>query len=457
VRSNQIRWMRVAVALATLAAASAPVHADPERRLLILIDASGSMATSRPDDGNGATRFAAARSFAKARIGFYEKQVDVRDLKVAVYTFQGDDALPILHTDSTVDSGFADRNVARHVIDCLTDAPDSTCSDTPDLGVPFAVGGNTPLARGMCKVVNLFSGFGSTDAKYLQVSSDGEENSSLTDCHGPTGVLNAAGTAYDPADSWQNQVISAFTGTGISAHTDLFEIKNLPMLRQPAPDPEGVVTPEARAFAATPSASTGLTPLEQFFTLLAQVTGGSLTVIHDDEPLPLIGDFNGDRCVDHHDAIPVARGFGPVTPPRDGTFDLNSDHTVDFVDYLIQLSLIDPTCGPDPFVHRDPVVCKGAQRIVIDGQSIEDAGITIDARGSCEITIRNSLIVSGKNAIVVVGSAVVTVDNSVIVGQNAVLVQHGSAVLSAAKSVFHGKLSTQGAFQFIDRGDNVFE
>jgi hypothetical protein len=226
---------------------------------------------------------------------------------------------------------------------------------------------------------------------------------------------------------------------------------------QRTPDPEGILTPEARLLAITPSASTGLNDLEQFFTSLAQLNGGRLTIIHDDQPLPVIGDENGDRCVDHTDAVPVARAFGPIVPPALGTFDLNADGAVDFNDYLFQLSLISGTCGKDPFVSRPPLVCKGSERVVIDGQSIEDPGITIDARGSCEITIKDSLIVSGKNAIKIVGSASIIVDRSTIVGQDAVIVLHGAGVLSAANSVFHGQLDTHGAFQYIDRGGNVFE
>jgi hypothetical protein len=163
------------------------------------------------------------------------------------------------------------------------------------------------------------------------------------------------------------------------------------------------------------------------------------------------------RCVDRSDAILVARAFGPVVPPVDGRFDLDLIRTVDFTDDQIQASRITSTCGPDPYVAREPVVCRGAKRIVIDGQVIASGGLTIDARGACDITIKNSLIVSGQNAITIVGSALITVDNSIIVGQNAVISQHGASVLSAANSVFHGKQELDGPFHLIDRGGNVFE
>jgi len=448
----------ITAALATVMAVSSPVEAAPERKLLVLIDSSGSMAAPRDNtDGKGATRFEAAKTLAVDRIEFYVNQIDPRPLRVAVYTFTGFDAVGVLHTNASVNSGFVDKDSAENAIDCLTGAPAGSCSSTPDGGAPFFVRGATPLARAMCEVVNIFAPFGA-DGKFLQVSSDGEDNSTTSaPCAGPTGIFDAAADTYNPADSWQNQIIATFTNKGISSHADLFEICNLPLRSSAAPDPEGRLTPEARAFAATASATTGLTPLEQFFTLLAQTTGGSLTIVHDDEPLPVIGDADGDRCVDHTDAIPVARAFGPGAPPRDGTFDLNVDGRVDFADYLIQLSLITPNCGKNPYVPRAPVLCKGGSPIVIDSQAIEDGGLTIDARGSCAITIKNSLIVSGQNAITVVGRARITVDNSIIVGQNAVIVQHGGGVLSAGSTIFHGKTAFDGSLQFIDRGGNVFD
>ncbi|HEX2692321.1 MAG TPA: dockerin type I domain-containing protein [Kofleriaceae bacterium] len=319
------------------------------------------------------------------------------------------------------------------------------------------VNGSTPLAGAMCGAVDLLEMF-PADTKILQVSSDGEENSTPlgTPCHGD---LYSGGAPF-PSSSWQAMVLNFFVGKPVITQVDLFN--SLPILltthAQDASDPEGILTTQARLSATTPSISTGLTPLEEFFTILTQSTGGQLNVIRDDAPLPVPGDLNGDRCVNHTDAILVARAFGPLVPPTtNGRYDLNLDGTVDFSDYQLQRKRITTTCGPDPYVPRAPLVCKGGKGIVIDSQSIEDGGVTIDARGSCEITIKNSLIVSGQNAITVVGKARITVDNSIIVGQNAVIVQHGGGVISAGNTVFHGKTSFEGSLQFIDRGGNVFE
>jgi hypothetical protein len=197
-------------------------------------------------------------------------------------------------------------------------------------------------------------------------------------------------------------------------------------------------------------------PLQQFFTNIIEITGGQERIFIDNQPPALFADVNGGQCVDITDAKLVARSFG--APAFGSALDVNIDGKIGFEDYQLVTRNLTPGCGtPNPYVPRDPIICKGESRIVIDGQSIADAGLTIDARGSCEITIRNSLIVSGQNAITIVGSAAITVDNSIIVGENAVITQHGAGVLSAANSVFHGKMNTHGAFQYIDRGNNTFE
>jgi hypothetical protein len=242
----------------------------------------------------------------------------------------------------------------------------------------------------------------------------------------------------------------------VTVRVDLFDSSQISFAGpQNAPDPEGILAPQARAFANTASATTGLSPLEEFFTILAQATGGQVSVAHDDAPLPVSGDLNGDRCVDRADAILVARAFGPlVRPTANGRYDLNLDGTVDFDDYLIQLSRITGTCGRDPYVSRAPIVCNGTSQIVIDGQVIEYGGDNIDASGSCEIIIRNSLIVSGQDAIAVHNKAKITIDNSIIVGQHAAIWAHDKTVVSAGNTVFHGP---ECSVQFIDRGGNVFE
>jgi hypothetical protein len=429
-KNERILLACIAVALGTIMAVSTPVHAA--RRMLVLIDASGSMFNSRTN-GDG-TRFEAARSLAITRV-LQQAQVD-SGILVAVYTFNGPYGPTTLIPRTT---GFVDSNSALDAIEGLT------------LSV---VGGDTPLAGSLCDAIDLLNSASSQgDTKILQLSSDGEENSTPLDhlCHGP---FDQDGFEPFDAGSWQQNVLDHLGD--MIVRIDLFDSRQITFF---ANEHGAILTPQARSFATTISPSTGLTPLQHFFTVLAQSTGGQLTIIYDDEPLPVSGDLNDDDCVDYDDAILVARAFGPAVPPVDGRFDLNQDRTVDFADYQIQLSRITPTCGPNPYVSRAPLVCERATQILIDGQSIEDSGngITIDARGACKITIRNSLIVSGHNGITILGNAVVSVDNSIIVGQNAAIVQHGRGVLSARDTVFHGNTDFQGPSHFIDRGGNVFE
>lgn len=446
-----------AVMFAALMAVGAPAHAQ-ERKMVVLIDASGSMAAPRDNsDGAGATRFEAARQRARQQVAFFAAQPGA-PLRVAVYTFRGTNEAPVIHTNPGDNFGFIDPVAADVAIDCLVPAPPPFCAATHDAGAPFFIGGGTPLARALCEVVDVLGNprF-AVDTKLIQLSSDGEENTTLSGpCQGPNGVLDPTSNTYVPAESWQNRIITYVTGTQIAVRVDLFELEGLPLAPR-APDPEGIRTPEARALALAGLGTSSLSTLAQFFVVLTQATGGQLTIVGDDQPLPVSGDLNADRCVDRGDALLVARAFGPVAPPRDGRFDLNFDRVVDYTDYAIQRSLISTACGPDPFVSRAPIVCSGPGQVVIDGQAVEAGGITISVRSACQVIIRNSLIVSGQSGISIDGSAVVRVDNSIIVGPNAITGTRGTIILSAANTIFHGPLTTNGAFSYINRGGNTFE
>lgn len=435
-RNDRVLGTCVVVVLATLLAGSAPARA--ERRMLVLIDASGSMISPRNNaDGSGANRFEAAKFLAAKRVG---EQVAVdAALRVAVYTFRSNVTL-IPATRVHLTTGFIPASDALDEIEALSTALD--------------LGGSTPLAGAMCQAVDLLA---LTDAttQILQVSSDGEENSTPigNPCQGAVFTGTVTDPSQYPTDSYQARVLNYITNTSsVIVRIDLFESSQISLAS--GPDPEGILPAQARASASAISAASGLNPLEQFFTFLAQATGGSLSVARDEEALPVSGDLNNDRCVNYNDAILVARAFGT---PADGRLDLNLDRAIDFADYLIELSRLTPTCGPSPYVARAPVVCTGPKQLVIEGQSIESAGITIDVRSACQIVIKNSLIVSGANGISINGSAIVKVDNSIIVGQNALIGTTGTIILSAANSIFHGKLSTNGAISYINRGGNVFE
>jgi hypothetical protein len=418
-------------------------HAD--RKMVVLIDASGSMITPRPADAANPTRFDAAKSRAADQV---RAQAKLGLDGVAVYTFSDDAA-----TVQTL--GFVGVNDALTAIGVL------------DLAV---VGnGTTPLAGSVCDVVDVLVGTGAT-VKVLGLSSDGEENSTpLThQCAGPFSTIPDA--PYSDG-SWENKVLNYVVDHGVTPYIDLFNpdpiISFAAQMQARAVDPEAAITAKARsisplaAAAATAAVAVDQPPtLEAFFTELALEAGGRLTVVDDGAAkLPVTGDASGDGCVDRSDALRVARAFGLSGPPQNQPLDLDGDGKVGYSDYAFAVSSFTPGgCGtPDPYVSRAPIVCTGLTTVTVTGQAIEGGGITVDARGACQLVIKNSLIVSGQSAIKVVGAAVITVDNSIIVGENAVLASQGATVLSAAKTVFHGKKTVTGALLYIDRGGNTWE
>jgi hypothetical protein len=433
---NNIRMWSITVAavLITLLGSSTVAQAQV-RRMLVLIDASGSMNIARPQDPLFTTRFEAAKDLAKRRI---VAQSRLRIQSFAVYTFSG--STTTQHT-----AGFVELNEALATINGL------------DL---FTVGGGvTPLAGSVCDAVDALVAAtpGVNDTRVLQLSSDGEENSTPPghQCAGPASADAAA--PYTPG-SWHNKVLAYVKAHDVSTYIDLFDNSQVSFTGTPrASDPDAMATARlARAGANLTAAPT----LSEFFTTLAVETGGRLEVVSDQQAaLPVFADFNGNACVDRSDALLVARAIGRTGEPQGNPLDLDADGVVGFADYALAVSSFTAGgCGTaEPYVARAPVTCTSSQPVVIDGQVLEGSGITINATSLCRITIRNSLIVSGQSAINVQGTAILTVDNSIVVGEGAWLTARGSTALSAANSVFHGARTTQGAFVFSDRGGNTFE
>lgn len=433
--------------LAALAATVAVSRsAEAENRMLVLIDASGSMTIARPSDPVSPTRFHAALKRAQDQVLFYGA---AGYTSFAVYTFQDASATP--HT-----AGFVTQNQALDALELIDPV-------TTPIGV-------TPLAGSICDAVDTLIGNGTIPGnKVLQLASDGEENATPFghQCYGPPSMLP---TAPYTTGSWQYLVNQYLTvePANVVVGVDLFNYAPIIGLRAPvASNPDELLSQTLRSISAiSGSAKSGALAdeerpptLEEFFGEITAATGGALTVINDDTTqLPVYADFNADFCVDRSDALLLARKFGPVTPEVDGGFDLDLDGQIGFSDYALLLSHRTPGCGiADPYVARAPVVCTAAQGVVIDGQSIEAGGISIEARGACVVTIRNSLIVAGQSAIKITGGAFVRLDNSIVIGQGAVIATQGAAVVSAANTVFHGRRQTTGAFVYFDRGGNTWE
>jgi len=194
----------------------------------------------------------------------------------------------------------------------------------------------------------------------------------------------------------------------------------------------------------------------EFFAQLASGMHGTYEEIGDNSPLPVFADIDSNFVVDRNDAIKLARNFGG---PAVSTYDLDADGKVGFSDYAILKSLFGTGTGTpaaDPYTTATKVQCTCHQHdIVIDGKAIEDLDITVEADNPCNVTIRNSLLVSGSYAIRTHGAVNITVDNSIVVGETAWLLGNGNVKLSTAGSVFHGVTHTH--YRLTDRGGNTFE
>jgi hypothetical protein len=422
--------------VAALSATTATAHA--QRKMLVLIDASGSMSIERADL---TTRFAAAKARALSQIA---DQGGSGLEAVAVYTFSD--------TTSTLQTvgGFVDPNIAITTVQNL------------DL---FTVGGGlTPLAGSVCDAVDTLT-LEPAAEKILQIASDGEENFT-PDTHLCFGLPSTDPLPPYTENSWQNKVLNKVSDANFQVVIDLFDpgpITGLAARAAASADPEGDLTAKTRllgAVSAIAAAGEGPPTLRDFFAEIARVSGGRLTVIEDTAPqLPVLADLDGNSCVDRSDALLIARKFSQSGPPQDNPTDLDLDGTTGFADYAIALGRFTPGgCGQaDPYTPRAPILCRGAQILVVNREAIEHGGITVEARGSCNIIIRDSLIVAGRNALNILGSAVITVERSIIVGEDAFLSSVGATLLFARDSVFHGARRTVGPFAFIDLGGNTFE
>lgn len=408
-----------------------------ERRLVVLLDATGSMTADRPGDLVNPNRFEAARSLSLDDLADLAGDAAVPLTGVRLFLFHNiglveqippnPDPVTEVNPDPDGDGWFAVDPVQRLII-----------------GLP-GPSGLTPMAGSMCDAADRFTldpihpPVPADAVKTLATYSDGGENNT-----------NPMHECFGFGTTWQDKVEAHVLNAGVEFNGVLFT--DVTGLAPPSPpDPEAALLAKQ---GKAPSPRAGLSDAA-FFEKLAGLTGGEFRLVDDQAPVPVFADVSGDFAVDRTDAILLARQFGQ---PANRRFDLDNDGVIGFADYRIVVSRLGVGGGrPDPFVAREPVACSTSNGVVIDGQVIEDAAITIAAKGACKVTIKDSLIVSGQTAITIVGTAQVTVDNSIIVGEAAVITLRGTARLSAANSIFHGKTEVKGRIKLTDRGGNIFE
>ncbi|AFE04296.1 hypothetical protein COCOR_01801 [Corallococcus coralloides DSM 2259] len=277
-------------------------QAYTEEHVIVLIDRSGSMLTTR---GSGLTRFEEALSLARNYVGL------ANDLprKFAVWTFEG--------TGYIKEQGFSDEATTLQTLNRLT------------VGL-----GTTPLAHAVCDAADELLWFepGVDARKRVHLISDGEENNSPVSapCYGPPST-----TRY-PAleqDSWQ------------------WKVRNMLKTGDPLRDSETsyALVLDANVFhnylTLAPQAAQALPPFLALLEGLARESGGVYTDISDARPLPYPGDADQSGCVDMTDFYFVLEHYGLSVPPAPPRADINQDGVVDLTDYNIVLNNMGTGCA----------------------------------------------------------------------------------------------------------------
>ena len=307
----------VALSLQGREAAAEPYD---EEHVIILLDRSGSMQTTR---SNGQTRFFEALRRAKLYVG------KAKDLptEYSVWTFED--------ISSTQESGFGDAGSTTGVLNGLQ------------------VGsGVTPLAKAVCDAVDVLLNHkpGVNAAKRLYLVSDGEENSTPANspCYGPNSVDIYPDLTMD---SWQWRVRNMLkTGDPLRDDNSPFALvfdvdvfDNYVSLTGTRSSPVREVSREGKGLVTAAS----LLPPSYlaFLQGVAADSGGTFTAVPDSGPATIPGDTNQDNCVNAVDFYHVLNNFGYPVPPASPTADLNHDGVVNYSDYSIVVSNQGAGCG----------------------------------------------------------------------------------------------------------------
>lgn len=299
-----------ATALVLTLLSGAAAHAFTEEHVIILIDRSGSMKTTR---ATGRTRFADAL----VRGRDFVNMANALPRLFAIWSFEGG--------SYRREQGFQDGPTTVATLGRLT------------AGV-----GATPLALAVCDAADELLQFapGVDARKVVHLISDGEENSTpeTTMCYGPPSI-----TRYPDLTegSWE------------------WKVRNMLKTGDPlrdSPNPFQLVF-DADVFFnhLTLAPAAAVPPEPAFHTLLkglSQASGGVYTPIEDTRPVPVPGDTNQDGCVNSTDYYFMLANYGLSVPPASPAADVNGDKKVDFTDYSIVLGNLGRGCntGPQPFV-----------------------------------------------------------------------------------------------------------
>jgi hypothetical protein len=292
-----------------------PLPDFKEVHVIFLIDRSGSMTTVRSLDNR--QRFAVGMQMAREAV----EAGSSKPRFMAVWSFENDRYQ--VHQDFTEDQ--------QAIFNAL--------------GALQAGGGSTPLAYSACEAVTKLRAFRTHvfAQKRIELSSDGQENDSPvnSECQG----LNSP--AMDP-QSWQWKVRNKLrtgnaqntnvppTGYEIVSHITFFG--SFLSLRDGGSDVAPEVSRDGRmvADASLPLPAGG--PFVRYLRTIAEESGGRLTVVEDNQPVPALGDVDRNGCVNNVDLDLVLANFGNTVPPGDRRADINGDLIVDYNDYSMVIS-----------------------------------------------------------------------------------------------------------------------
>ena len=228
------------------------------------------------------------------------------------------------------DSVTADMHTAGFV------TPASAVSVISSLVGPTSSAPRTPLAGGACDAVDALVAAASPGLRILYLGSDGLENNTPAShpCFGPSSTSDVP--PYT-SGSWQNHVYSSAV-SNVVVQVDLFNFADITSLMLAPFDMEKQMPILGSMKQLTPT-------LDQFMTALAEDSGGTITIASDDDPLPVLGDYDGDGCVTAADATGLIQSMGLTVPPANAEYDINSDGIIDFEDYIAWSSTIGNGCS----------------------------------------------------------------------------------------------------------------